>query len=521
VRQRIASLRLHLAGSPGHGGAARAVVGRPLGARQRVAAGRIGSGEPRIVGSSGAPDRLGALGVELYRRGADGAMHEQEKTLIVVLSMHRSGSSLTTNVLQRLGMSLGPFELLGATPYNPYGHFEALPIYELDRRLQRLVFGFTEDLPRSRETFERFCRCEGSWNAEVRIPPEMYREGHELVEQLLASGRISGFKDPRVPLLWPFWSRVLAEFPGLHVVPLFVLRSPHEVAMSVFRRSRGAFSYGDVLEATAIHLTRMWTIWKTSPVRRVLVRFDPRHYEQDMGRAAKICGLPWSARAFAETYDAGCKHYEPVAVTHRSQRLFEQFTGVQADRASRENLALAERDAAVREGILRAHLERYFETLADFQGDIDHFRRLIVQRDAEVARLHQSLVEAQRRTEMVVGELRRIHSTRSWRMRKWLLERLGVTVEEIGLGHECDHLRGTPSARVTETDGRHAEGDETQAVPGKSSAGDSREHHHSTAANGNGRTADEHSDAAGTDTGARRACGAEDGNGRHCPGAAA
>ncbi len=46
-----------------------------------------------------------------------------ERTLVVLLSMHRCGSSLTANILQRLGMSLGPFEFLEATPSNPYGHF--------------------------------------------------------------------------------------------------------------------------------------------------------------------------------------------------------------------------------------------------------------------------------------------------------------------------------------------------------------------------------------------------------------
>jgi len=379
----------------------------------------------------------------------------QDKTLIVVLSMHRSGSSLTANVLQRLGMSLGPFELLGATPYNPYGHFEAVPIYELDRRLQHLVFGFTEDLPESREVFERFGRSEGRWPAGLQIPPEMYREGHELVERLLASGRISGFKDPRVPLLWPFWSRVLAEFPGLRVVPLFVLRSPHEVAMSIFRRSQGLFAYTDVLEATAVHLSRMWTIWETSAECRVLVRFDPRYYEQDLARAAAVCGLPWSAEVFRTAYDAKCKHHEPVMVTHRSQALFERFVGPPRQQFTAEHLAQAEHDAALREQVLRNHLHRYHQTLAGFQGDIDYFRRLLVDHDAELSLLRRSLAEAEQRAEILEGELKRIYSTCTWQVRNWLLRRLGFRVENCldklpPSTHRPETARPTPpSARQT------------------------------------------------------------------------
>ena len=43
-------------------------------------------------------------------------MEGPQPTLVVLLCMHRCGSSLTTNILQRLGMSLGPFELMGAAP---------------------------------------------------------------------------------------------------------------------------------------------------------------------------------------------------------------------------------------------------------------------------------------------------------------------------------------------------------------------------------------------------------------------
>ena len=73
-------------------------------------------------------------------------MEDRERTLVALLSMHRSGSSLTTQVLQRLGMSLGPFELIGAEPTNPYGHFEAEPFHRLNRRIQNLAYGFADDL---------------------------------------------------------------------------------------------------------------------------------------------------------------------------------------------------------------------------------------------------------------------------------------------------------------------------------------------------------------------------------------
>ena len=70
------------------------------------------------------------------------------------------------------------------------------------------------------------------------------QRGRSLVRTLLDSGKISGFKDPRTVLLWPFWRRVLSAFPGVRIVPIALLRSPHEIAMSLFTRSEAGPATG-------------------------------------------------------------------------------------------------------------------------------------------------------------------------------------------------------------------------------------------------------------------------------------
>ena len=86
--------------------------------------------------------------------------------------------------------------------------------------------------------------------------------GKEVVfEQLVAAGPVSGFKDPRVPLLWPFWDRVLSQFDGLRIVPIFLARSPHEIAMSIFARSQGSIGYHEALDVTAVHYERLNSIF--------------------------------------------------------------------------------------------------------------------------------------------------------------------------------------------------------------------------------------------------------------------
>ena len=140
-------------------------------------------------------------------------MGASAQTLVILLSMHRSGSSLTASVLQRLGMSLGPFELMGATPSNPHGHFEVMPICELNRKVQGLFHGFADDMPTTEDNLRTFLKTQGCRDQIEAIPEEFVSEGRDLVAALLESGTVSGFKDPRTILTWPFWQRVLAAFP--------------------------------------------------------------------------------------------------------------------------------------------------------------------------------------------------------------------------------------------------------------------------------------------------------------------
>ena len=101
-----------------------------------------------------------------------------------------------------------------------------------------------------------------------------------------------------MPLLWPFWSRVFAGFAGLRVVPLFLARSPHEIAMSIFMRSQGVLAYGDALDVTAVHFRAAERHSRRLAGERAVVRFDPRVFAEDLREAAKVCRLAWSEEAF-------------------------------------------------------------------------------------------------------------------------------------------------------------------------------------------------------------------------------
>jgi hypothetical protein len=255
-------------------------------------------------------------------------MEDAQRTLVILLSMHRSGSSLTANAFMEQGLSLGPWALCPAHWSNPHGHFEAIPILEVTVAVQALAHGFRDDLPETEEAVAAFLATEGrreDWAEQV--PEEYVQRGRSLIRTLLDSGKVSGFKDPRTVLLWPFWRRVLAAFPGVRVVPVAVLRSPHEIAMSLFTRFEKGCGYWTCLDVVAVHFRQLQAIiesW-THPVPRV--RFGGTHYFGDLERAVRTCGLDWDPIKALRVFDESCIHHVPAVVSHPAQHLYDSLTG--------------------------------------------------------------------------------------------------------------------------------------------------------------------------------------------------
>ena len=252
-------------------------------------------------------------------------MEDRERTLVVFLSMHRCGSSLTASTLQSLGMSLGPFELNGALPSNAYGHFEAIPFLQLNRKIQELALGFPDDLPTSAELLARFRKNQGEWPEGFAIPDELLEEGRCLVRTLIESREVSGFKDPRTVLTWPFWERVFKDFPGLHVVPVSLLRSPHEIAMSLVTRRNGWYGYWAALDIVAVHLLRQKAILANWDSRPPGLCFGSPSYLETLAEVTRQCGLTWDREKALEAFDQSCVHQTPAAVLHEAQELFESM----------------------------------------------------------------------------------------------------------------------------------------------------------------------------------------------------
>jgi hypothetical protein len=151
-------------------------------------------------------------------------------TGIVVLGMHRSGTSAVTRVINLLGADLGPETDLLTDYDNPSGHWESRTLTSCNDAILA-AFGRSWDFPPwLRPGWEYSARA-------TALLPQM--------QDAFSSLAVSGtwvWKDPRTCLTLPLWRRVLGD----HCAVL-VLRDPSAVVDSVRRRDGIPVLYGTAL----------------------------------------------------------------------------------------------------------------------------------------------------------------------------------------------------------------------------------------------------------------------------------
>ncbi|HEX9366559.1 MAG TPA: sulfotransferase [Vicinamibacterales bacterium] len=159
---------------------------------------------------------------------------------VLVLGMHRSGTSVATEILGKLGLWIGTEQhLIGASQYNPRGHFELLAGVELDNDVLRQAGG-TWDHPPAIESVDALAPT---------IRPE--------VETWFGGRSALAFKDPRLCLTLPVWIPALA---GFDVRIVHVVRDPLAVAQSLVTRNAAMdvpasrFAKGEMAASDALAL---------------------------------------------------------------------------------------------------------------------------------------------------------------------------------------------------------------------------------------------------------------------------
>lgn len=149
---------------------------------------------------------------------------KKEKSILVVLGMHRSGTSVATRIFNLLGANPGN-DLMLPSSDNPTGFWEPTEIVNVhDELLQQLGYSWDDPRPLPQEWWIRPDMDEFS----TRLC--------QLAEQRYGAVKLPIIKDPRLCSLLPIWLEV---FKKLGWKPHYILvgRPPLEVADSLMKRN--------------------------------------------------------------------------------------------------------------------------------------------------------------------------------------------------------------------------------------------------------------------------------------------
>lgn len=145
----------------------------------------------------------------------------ETRKVIVLLGMHRSGTSLAMSMLASLGVPCGE-DLIPAARSNEAGFWEHAGIVRQHERLLSRM-GRVWHGPRGTHPFPQdWLDSDDALEAEEQLTAILEKE-------LSAANDVWGFKDPRTARLLPLWQRI---FRRLDVTPTYILSTRHPAAVT-------------------------------------------------------------------------------------------------------------------------------------------------------------------------------------------------------------------------------------------------------------------------------------------------
>lgn len=161
-----------------------------------------------------------------------------QRRIVIVLGMHRSGTSVTMNVLNALGLPLSD-DLMPPTEFNEKGYFESWAISKIQDDILR-AFGLTWAIPTTVRPLPP------QWWHLPQVAPARRQLVELVTREFEKAGNVWGFKDPRTARLLPMWKEIVAEL-GLEAKYILVSRHPRDCVRSLQRRENMNPTQGELL----------------------------------------------------------------------------------------------------------------------------------------------------------------------------------------------------------------------------------------------------------------------------------
>lgn len=349
------------------------------------------------------------------------------ETILLVLGMHRSGTSAITRAMDLLGINLGD-DLYPPGFDNPKGFWE-----------DRQCLAINEEL--LRQLGSAYDALQIDWRLADTSPAVSSLKTSAttlLTERLRQYRGLWGFKDPRCCRLLPFWNEVLADV-GCRTCCVIVLRNPLSVASSLAKRN--GFSTEKSLMLWLQHMVP--ALLETTGHRRVVVDFDrfTDAFTAQLLRIAAALGLPAPAGDAREVVAYGNDFLQNTLVHSRFS-----LAELRADRRVAADVALLYRvlldlaedladpaDPDILAAV--ADIQRRLPVCSPLNAAADRLEQQraellaeLFQARALIDRLHGEQQSRAAVAEQLSRELEELRSSRWWRLTRplrFFLARLG------------------------------------------------------------------------------------------------
>lgn len=203
---------------------------------------------------------------------------EKNRTALVVLGSHRSGTSSVTRVLNMLGASL-PSTLMGASANNQAGYWESTEIRDLNDDL----------LKNAGSRWDDWTAIPQSW-LDDPLTQLFKSQITDILDKEYDGSHYFVLKDPRICRLAPLWIQALVEN-GITPKVVLPVRKPSDVAASLERRNGFAPSFSRLLWLRHV----LDAEYYSREIPRAVISYEDTLHKgmYSFERAGDILGMDW------------------------------------------------------------------------------------------------------------------------------------------------------------------------------------------------------------------------------------
>ncbi|WP_457743513.1 sulfotransferase family protein [Sulfurimonas sp.] len=328
----------------------------------------------------------------------------KKQTCILVLGMHRSGTSALTGTLGLLGVYLGS-ELMEANFANEKGYFENNHLYRVNETLLSQIGSSWND------TFYNESKVEAINDVDKL---------KETIQKEFEFAKIFAIKDPRLIYLFPVYEKVLKEM-DIDIKIVLPYRNPIEVANSLNKRNEMPLEKGMLLWAYHFLLAEKYS----RAYERAFVEFDELISSTDsvVENISKTLDLKLITKYKKKKKEIS-EFLEPSLKHHN----------ISADSLSHKAPSIVRNVLALKERFNEDSLDKEFDTLREdlfsyqklfynreIVNSLDEGQRAkehLTQKEQELSKTKEHLTQKEQELESLKDELVLVYTSRSWKLTK-------------------------------------------------------------------------------------------------------